>query len=123
VNVSLRFALAALRSAYTTASTANPVVALRVELLSRSNTIFETMAAGSVKSVSANGQMVTLADYSEGPTPTHIAEMWTFLVDLFDRSKSDLGGTPSDADVEAEMETHLRDVAGYQNDWSMLQAT
>jgi hypothetical protein len=120
VNVSGKFLVAALRSAYAEATTV-PAVALRAKLLEKSSLSFASVASGSVKSISGNGHTVTLAHSSEGVTPTDITEVWSYLIELFDRAYAELTGTPNDAQVEAKMETYMRDVRGYTHDWRYLE--
>ena len=62
-----------------------------------------------------------MADSSEGVTPSDANDAWVYLVELFDRAKVEIGGAPSDAVVRDKIETYLRPMTGYQNDWTYLR--
>lgn len=49
-----------------------------------------------------------------------VLAVWVYLVEQFDRAKAALGGAPTDAQIEAQMETYLRPVYGYTDNWMYI---
>ncbi len=119
LNTDSRFCLAALRSVWGTA--ASRPTSLRDALQAKSDTQFSIVAAGGIKSTSANGQHTIFSEKNgQGPIPAEVLAVWVYLVELFDRATGELGGTPTDTLVEAKMETYLRPVTGYTDNWMYL---
>lgn len=97
-----------------------PKPSLRVSLQAKADAQFALVSSGSIREVSANGQNVTLSNDPMAITPQSVLDAWTYLVDTFDRAYAALGGTPTDDLVEAKMETYLRPVTGYTNNFMYL---
>lgn len=90
--------------------------------------------------MSANGQHAVFETGGTGGqsvSPQEMLDVWVYLIELFDRAVGDLqagnpiwgtGGElattpipmPTDAEVEAQMETYLRPIASYTDNWMYL---
>lgn len=81
---------------------------------------FKLIQAGQVKSTAANNQHTSFETGEGALTPQQVVGMWAYLVEIFDTSAAELAGQPTDAQVEAQMETHLRPVTGATNNWMYL---
>ena len=123
MSVSVRVALAALRSVWAECKAAtDPKPKLIDALNDRAGGGVAALSGGSVRSTSGNGHHVTFSDSSGGNNPTgaDMVEMYVYLTELHDRAKSFLGGEPEDQAIETQMELYLRPVTGYQNDWRFM---
>jgi len=124
VDISQRFLLAALRSVWGEISIITPTPPpLRAALQAKSDAQFSMVQNGAVGVVSGNGHHVSFQKGGgEGGevSPQQVLDAWVYLVEIFDRSFGDLGGTPTDTAVEAQMETYLRPITGYTNNWMYL---
>lgn len=123
MSVSQRVALAALRAVWAECN-ADPGLnkpSLRLRLESRAFSSVETVLVGGIKSTSGSGRNVTFDNgQGGGPRQDQIVEMWTYLVELFDRAQASLGGTATDEAVVIRMKLYLRPVKGSLNDWRHL---
>lgn len=122
MNIDQRFMLAALRNVWGICKVAPSP--LRDALQAKSDSYFTMVSQGQIKTASGNGQMAELDIQSGAPTPSLLLSMWVYLVDMFDNSTTDLkcGGNnaPTDTQVEAQMETYLRPITGYTNNWMYI---
>lgn len=102
-------------------------IALRVQLRTYETAARATIAGGQVvASVSAtNGAGGRSSSFFEpeksGMTPLDAVELWRELINLFDQVYSDIGGTPTDAVVKAEMMARLVPAYEAEGDFSSLR--
>lgn len=76
---------------------------------------------GAIKTVMANGQTTTFADFSAGDlTAAQFTEIWVYLVDEYDRAESELAAGSTDAQIETQMESNLRPVKGWTDNWMYI---
>lgn len=82
--------------------------------------------AGTVKTNIANGH--TTEFDSAGMTSREVVDMWVYLVEEYDRAATELNFVGStyvsaaqDLLIMAQMETNLRPVVNYTNNWMFLQ--
>jgi hypothetical protein len=100
---------------------ASPKPSLRDALMTQAVAARSLLAAGSIAKNTGNGHQVELAPYGAGQvTAAETVEAWTFLVEQFDLSASALGGSPTDALVEARMELDLRPIGNVTGNWMYL---
>jgi hypothetical protein len=95
---------------------------LRPALQAKSDAAFDVIAGGSILSVSGDGQSVSMEGSSVALfTPQMAVDMWGYLIERFDNSKTSLiqagNAAPTDAQVEADMEAKMRPVMGYTDNW------
>ena len=115
----VRFALAALRNVWGKCSTSPGT--LRSALQAQRDAQFLSVSQGGIKTVSINGRMTSFADSGSGQfTPTEILEMWVYLVELYDRAVNDLGQGKTDLVIETQMETYLRPITSYTDNYMYL---
>lgn len=124
MNVDVRFLLAALRKAWAEVNASNPKPALRDYLIVKSNAQFPLVGSGAIKSTAANGQHTQFDDSGASPSASDVLSAWNYLVERFDAAKATLISSgiaaPTDMQVEAQMETDLRPIAGYTNNFMYL---
>lgn len=81
---------------------------LLVALNAALKTAKENIATGTVLiGASANGASTTFEVTDGGMTPQDLFGMWSEMLDRYDAAKTTLGGTPTDAQVYAQMLTAL----------------
>lgn len=123
MSVSSRIALAALRSLWSECRAARPAKKLKDGLDDKVALKFTAVSSGAIQSTSGSGRSVTFFSTatSNDPSAADLVECYIYLRELYDRALTALGGSPTDAAIETQMETYLRPLSGYQNDWRMLQ--
>lgn len=121
MHVSNRIVKAALMDAWAYTKALNPSggTALRDVLVQNVLDSRQLIAGGQIKTTSNDGHMTSFATGS-GLGASDIVEVWVYLVEEFDRAKSDLGGDPDDTTVEARMESQLRPMFGYTGNYMYL---
>jgi hypothetical protein len=121
VNIDIRLVAAALRKTWAECTAVNPALSLRDRLQFYETAQFKVVSSGVVKSTSANNQHTTFDTSGEGgPTSAQAVTIYGYLIEQFDRAVSELGGQPTDLQVEQKMETYLRPVTGWTNNWMYL---
>lgn len=101
---------------------ADPVApGLRATLITTSLTARALIASGTIQFSSANGHVTRFAEGSKAViSSADIAEVWVYLVEEFDRAQSEIGGSPTDAQIVALMESNLRPCMGHTNNFQFL---
>lgn len=98
----------------------NPT-SLRDGLVEQVTSQQDLVAGGSIAEVTANGHTNRLASFGQGQvTAAEALEGWVYLVDLFDISAAELGADATDAQVEAQMEVHLRPIVNVSQNFMYL---
>jgi hypothetical protein len=105
------------------ASLVAPAVTLRVKLRSYETAARTRISSGQlIASTSANGHSTSFSTPgSDGLSPSEVVELWRELIDLHDQVKTDIGGSPSDAVVKAEMMARLVPCFESEGDFSALR--
>ena len=95
----------------------------RAALTAQRDARASALAAGSVVSAtSANLHSVSFSAPGEiGFSAVDLLRFWQDMVDLYDERAAALGGTPTDAQVYAEMRYVLQPVSVVRNDYSNLR--
>ena len=119
MNISARRLRANLWWASTKSVQAAPPTSLRAFLQNQAVTARQLLAAGRIRSNVSNAHTTDFD--SEGMTAEEVVDMWVYLVETFDLAVTELGGTPSDAAVQAQMELNLRPIAGATGLWMYIQ--
>ena len=122
MNVDARIIVAALHRVWTLdCQSGEGPTRLRDALISRSGVLFDQVSTGGIKAVTANGRSTVFADAGIGQlTPMETLTVWEYLVELFDRAVGDLGGSPTDLQVEVRMESYIRPITNYTTDFTHL---
>ena len=117
MSVNTRVALAALRSALAECGAATGKK-LKAVLDAKASEKFDAVSGGAISQSSGSGRSVSFfgAGGSNDPTAGDMVEVYIYLRELYDRALAALGAT-TDALLAAQMETYLRPVKGYVNDW------
>jgi len=95
----------------------------RAALTAQRDARASALSTGSVVSAtSANLHSVSFSAPGEvGFSGVDLLRYWQDMLDLFDERKAALGGTPTDAQVYAEMRYVLQPVSVVRNDYSLLR--
>jgi hypothetical protein len=131
VNVSSRVLKAHLWAASAASIGATPVVSLRAYLVSQAANATALLSAGQIKSNNSNGHVTEFGGQLDSE---QVVQLWTYLVDIFDQSKTELiagapdstgaiqppVSNPSDAQIQAQMEINLRPIKGMTGNYMWL---
>ena len=118
MSVNTRVALAALRSALAECGAATGKK-LKAVLDAKASEKFDAVSGGAISQSSGSGRSVSFfgAGASSDPTAGDMVEVYIYLRELYDRALVALGAPQTDIAIETQMETYLRPVTGYVNDW------
>lgn len=95
---------------------------LLAALETASDSAHAAVASGkTLQSTAGNGRSVTYEVNTDDATPTDLYELTARLLDLYDRAKADLGGSPSDSALAAKILTYLVGVRGFRPRFTTLE--
>lgn len=114
------FKYAWLGTQYRAAGAASQTLLARLQAQSDS-AVTALSASGSIKATAGNGKTVEFFGPESGQSPNELGELCGEMLRLYEVCVQALGGSPTDAQIYAEMSDRLRPIRSMRSDFTYMR--